>query len=112
MKNLKLGVSQSRISGINPVRVSMKSMKSHPDMKCASFSDAFYGTCTVGERGQIVIPAEARSELGFHPGEKIVIMRHPVHTGLMAFKLDAMREFLDDFSAGLARIQENEEGNK
>ena len=87
----------------------MKSMNDHQNMKCASFSDAFYGTCTVGERGQIVIPAEARAEIGFHPGDKVVIMRHPVHSGLMMFKIDAMREFLDEFSAGLARIQNNED---
>jgi len=81
-------------------------------LKCASFSDAFYGTCTVGERGQIVIPAEARAEIGFQAGDKVVIMRHPVHSGVMVFKLDAMREFLDDFSAGLARLQQNEEAGK
>jgi len=90
----------------------MKSMNDHQKMKCSSFSDAFYGTCTVGERGQIVIPAEARAEIGFQPGDKVVIMRHPVHTGLMMFKIDAMREFLDEFSAGLARIQEDQEGEK
>lgn len=77
-------------------------------MKCASFSDAFYGTCTVGDRGQVVIPAEARAQIGLQPGDKLVIMRHPVHTGLMVFKLDAMRDFLDDFSAGLAKITEGE----
>ena len=87
-------------------------MNDHQKMKCSSFSDAFYGTCTVGERGQIVIPAEARAEIGFQPGDKVVIMRHPVHTGLMMFKIDAMREFLDEFSAGLARIQEDQEGEK
>jgi len=43
----------------------MKSMNEHQNMKCPSFSDAFYGTCTVGERGQIVIPVEARAEIGF-----------------------------------------------
>ena len=90
----------------------MKSMNHQQKMKCANFSDAFYGTCTVGERGQIVIPAEARAQIGFQPGDKVVIMRHPVHTGVMVFKLDAMREFLDDFSAGLARIQQKEEGAK
>ncbi len=60
----------------------------------------------MGERGQIVIPVEARSEMGIHPGEKVVIMRHPIHKGLMVFKLDAMREFLDEFSAGLAQIED------
>jgi len=86
----------------------MKSMNHHSEAKCTTFSDAFYGTCTVGERGQIVIPAEARAEIGFQPGDKVVIMRHPVHTGVMVFKLDAMREFLDDFAAGLARLEKSE----
>ncbi len=87
----------------------MKSMNCDSRMKTPSFSDAFYGTCTVGERGQIVIPVEARAEMDFHPGEKVVIMRHPVHQGLMVFKVGAMREFLDEFSAGLARIEDQEE---
>ncbi len=60
----------------------------------------------MGERGQIVIPVEARSEMGIQPGEKVVIMRHPIHKGLMVFKLDAMREFLDEYSAGLAQIED------
>jgi len=87
-------------------------MNERAKMNCSSFSDAFYGTCTVGERGQIVIPVEARAEIGFHPGDKVVIMRHPVHMGLMMFKIDAMREFLDEFSAGLARIEKTEEVDK
>lgn len=44
--------------------------------------------------------------MGFHPGEKLVIMRHPIHQGLMVFKIDAMREFLDEFAAGLAEIED------
>ncbi len=87
-------------------------MNDRTNGKCASFSDAFYGTSTVGERGQIVIPAEARQEIGFHPGDKVVIMRHPVHSGLMIFKLEAMREFLDEFAAGLAQIQSEQEEEK
>jgi bifunctional DNA-binding transcriptional regulator/antitoxin component of YhaV-PrlF toxin-antitoxin module len=38
--------------------------------KGLKFDDAFYGSATVGERGQIVIPAEARAELGLTPGDK------------------------------------------
>jgi AbrB family looped-hinge helix DNA binding protein len=67
--------------------------------------DMFYGAATVGERGQIVIPAEARNELGFHPGDKLLVMRHPVHTGLMIFKLDGVRAFLDEFYGQLQRAE-------
>lgn len=75
-------------------------------MKCGhSFDEAFYGSATVGERGQIVIPAEARNELGINPGDKVLIMRHPIHKGLMMFQLDAVREFLDEFTAGVQRVE-------
>ena len=75
-------------------------------MKCGhSFDEAFYGSATVGDRGQIVIPAEARHELGINPGDKVLIMRHPIHKGLMMFQLDAVREFLDEFTAGIQRVE-------
>ena len=74
-------------------------------MKC---EDNFYGSVTVGERGQIVIPAEARAELGIAAGEKLIVMRHPVHKGLMVFKFDSMRAFLDELQRGLELIEETE----
>ena len=42
------------------------------------FDEAFYGSATVGERGQVVIPAEARQELGIEPGDKVLFMHHPI----------------------------------
>jgi len=89
--------------------ISMKSMKSLNQGYCSNFSESFFGTATIGERGQIVIPAEARAELDMHPGEKVLIMRHPVHPGLTLFKLEAVREFLDEFAAGIARIEDSKE---
>lgn len=65
----------------------------------------FYGAATVGERGQIVIPAEARNELGFLPGEKLLIMRHPVHEGIMVFKLEGVRAFVDEFQTQLQHAE-------
>ena len=67
--------------------------------------EMFYGAATIGERGQIVIPADARNELGFHPGDKLLVMRHPVHTGLMIFKLDGVRAFLDEFYGQLQKAE-------
>ena len=65
----------------------------------------FYGTATVGERGQLVIPAEARHDLGIQAGDKILIMRHPAHRGLMMFKLEAARAFLDEFTTMIANAE-------
>ena len=36
-------------------------------------SRRFYGTVTVSDRGQIVIPAEARRELGIDVGDKLLV---------------------------------------
>ncbi|MCW5941202.1 MAG: AbrB/MazE/SpoVT family DNA-binding domain-containing protein [Fimbriimonadaceae bacterium] len=69
----------------------------------------FYGSVTVGERGQIVIPADARTELGFQPGDKLLVMKHPMHPGLVVFKIDSVREFLDHFQEGLRSIESSEE---
>lgn len=70
-----------------------------------NFDEAFYGSATVGERGQVVIPAEARQELGIEPGDKVLFMRHPIYEGLMIFKIDAVRDFLDEFSASVQRVE-------
>ncbi len=81
-------------------------MKSHQSNGCADYANAFFGSTTIGERGQVVIPAEARAELGFAPGDKLLVMRHPIHHGVMLFKLDSVREFLNDFSDNLDRIEQ------
>lgn len=33
----------------------------------------FYGTTTIGEKGQIVIPVEARDKFGIKKGEKLLV---------------------------------------
>ena len=74
-----------------------------------SMDDCFYGSATVGERGQIVIPAEARKDLNINPGEKLLIMRHPIWEGLMIAKFEDVRGFLDDFSDNLNKATDTKE---
>jgi AbrB family looped-hinge helix DNA binding protein len=81
-------------------------MKSAKDEQCGPWENFFYGSVTVGERGQIVIPAEARAKMDINPGDKLLIMHHPVHKGLNLFKIDAVREFLDEFQKTLTRLEE------
>ena len=68
---------------------------------------SFYGSVTVGERGQIVIPAEARVEMDIEPGDKLLVMRHPIHKGLVVVKFDAMREFLDEWEESIDKVKEH-----
>lgn len=68
--------------------------------------DLFYGSVTVGERGQIVIPAQARAELDVHPGDKLLVMRHPDgKKGLMLFQFQHVQAFLESMSRGLEKAQ-------
>ncbi len=76
------------------------------------FEDAFYGSATIGERGQVVIPAEARSDLDLKAGDKILFMRHPLHKGLMAFKVESIREFLDEFAAQVERMEHHAQSHQ
>jgi len=39
---------------------------------CKSHAPTFYGSASVGERGQIVIPSELRTKLNIKAGEKFV----------------------------------------
>jgi AbrB family looped-hinge helix DNA binding protein len=65
----------------------------------------FFGAVTVGERGQIVIPAEARTALNIQPGEKLLVLQHPIHQGLVIFRIESVREFMDEIQKTLEMAQ-------
>ena len=68
--------------------------------------ECFYGAVTVGERGQIVIPGEARAEMGVKPGDKLLVMKHPLYEGLMISRFESVRNFLDEFNEALEKATE------
>jgi AbrB family looped-hinge helix DNA binding protein len=86
----------------------MNNMNPQHATQSGGFDECFYGSVTVGERGQIVIPSEARTDMGIQQGDKLLIMKHPAHHGLMVFKIDSARAFLDDFSAMLDKAEDKE----
>jgi AbrB family looped-hinge helix DNA binding protein len=51
----------------------------------------FYGSVTISERGQIVIPAEARKDFNLNPGEKILVFGD-LKTGLWLATLDILEK--------------------
>ena len=63
----------------------------------------FYGTATVGTKGQIVIPAEAREELDIKENDKVVVIGAGHGHGLMVLKATSFEKFLnkmrDDFGS-------------
>lgn len=54
-----------------------------------------YGSTVMGERGQVVIPAEAREEIGLEPGEKLLVFGNPDRGVIIIFKSDIMARFAD-----------------
>jgi AbrB family looped-hinge helix DNA binding protein len=53
-------------------------------------AETFIGSVTVGERGQVVIPAEARERCGIESGDKLLSFVHPGGGGVFFLKLDAL----------------------
>jgi AbrB family looped-hinge helix DNA binding protein len=51
-----------------------------------------FGTVKVGERGQIVIPKEAREIFGINPGDVLLVLGDEAR-GIAIVKADGMREF-------------------
>ena len=73
----------------------------------------FYGAVVVGERGQIVIPVEARREMDITAGEKLIIMGGFRGNGLMITKVKSMEQLmkkaLEQMSVFERIINEDEE---
>jgi AbrB family looped-hinge helix DNA binding protein len=54
----------------------------------------FYGAVAVGERGQIVIPVEARNNFGIKAGDKLVVIGSD-NRGIILLKADKLKEFAE-----------------
>ena len=50
-----------------------------------------FGTAKVGDRGQIVIPKEARAFFGIEPGDTLLILGKP-ETGLIVTKPETLND--------------------
>jgi bifunctional DNA-binding transcriptional regulator/antitoxin component of YhaV-PrlF toxin-antitoxin module len=65
-----------------------------------------FGTAMLGPRGQLVIPVEARKELGVHAGDKFLVFGHFDGQGLMFIKVEAAEQFLSFITGQLDEIME------
>jgi AbrB family looped-hinge helix DNA binding protein len=52
----------------------------------------FYGSTTISDKGQVVIPIEARNSLGLEKGEKLLVLGGPDKRGIMLVKLSGFKE--------------------
>ena len=68
---------------------------------------AFYGAVTVGERGQVVIPAQARREHGIEAGQKLLVLGSP--EGIALVGVDRLFELLGQSNVLLDEIKKHRE---
>ena len=57
-----------------------------------------FGSTMVGPRGQLVVPVEARKELGIDVGTKLLVFSHFQGRGLIFVKVEAVEELLNIMS--------------
>ena len=55
---------------------------------------AFYGSATVGAKGQIVIPADARVAKQIKEGDKVVVLRGPREGSIIVFRVDSFEKLM------------------
>jgi len=63
-----------------------------------------FGTVKVGERGQIVIPKEAREIFNINPGDTLLVLGDE-EQGLAITKADAMKEVAIKILKGLGGLK-------
>ena len=63
-----------------------------------------FGTAVLGPRGQLVIPVEARKELGIDTGNKFLVFGHFEGLGLILIKVETAEEVLNIISSRLDEV--------
>lgn len=54
-----------------------------------------YGSATVGTKGQVVIPSDAREELGIAPGDRLYVVGSSEMKWVGFIKEDQLREIIE-----------------
>jgi AbrB family looped-hinge helix DNA binding protein len=72
-----------------------------------------YGTATVGTKGQVVIPSDAREELNIKPGDRLYVVDAMHGSGVVLLKeemlqtmVERMTEQIDEFRSLAEREEE------
>ncbi len=64
-----------------------------------------YGSMTVGPRGQVVIPAAVRKELGIDTGATLLVFLSFRKRGLLLLKADAVEQLVSTAGEWLASVE-------
>jgi len=86
-------------------------MKSSNSMKHEQF---ILGIVTVNNKGQVEIPADARSTINLQAGDKLLVIVHPSHEGVVLIKPDGLELFANRMLTQIsdARVSHINNNNK
>ena len=76
------------------------------ESKIHEMHPVFYGSTTVGERGQVVIPAEARRDMDITPSTKLLVMGGPHKNLLILAKAEYVTAFMSKITDMLDQFKE------
>lgn len=65
-----------------------------------------YGTATVGTKGQVVIPADAREQLDIQTGDRLYVVGSRASKWVGFIKEDQLRELLDHLTDNIEQYKD------
>lgn len=71
-----------------------------------------YGTATVGTKGQVVIPADARDELGIVTGDRLYVVGSNQKKWIGFIKEDELRELIEHITDNVENYKQILDNNK
>ena len=71
----------------------------------AFFKGKAYGSATVGERGQLVIPAELRKALGIKAGDQLMVFAHLDKKVINLMPIKDFSSFLEKASKMIEKLE-------
>jgi AbrB family looped-hinge helix DNA binding protein len=77
-------------------------MKSNKSM---THEHSILGMVSVNEKGQVVIPIEARTLMGLEPGDKLIVIAHPTKSGVLLMKPDGLEAVAKSMLAKLSDVK-------
>jgi AbrB family looped-hinge helix DNA binding protein len=65
-----------------------------------------YGTATVGTKGQVVIPADARDALNIQTGDRLYVVGSPEKKWVGFIKEEQLRDILDQITNNIEQYKD------
>ena len=70
-----------------------------------------YGTATIGSKGQVVIPADAREELGLKPGDRLYVVSAMGSGGVVFLKEEKLERMVEQMAAQIEGFREHKKND-